>query len=149
MCKIIDFGEYKGLKTAKQVNPAGRIQKAVGDIDTYRFVSKDRFEEFLKNGWGVSKLIAHVIEQYGYIQCRAGKKYVFEEVKRDVKYYEMYPEIKEKHYKAPLWVKVNGEWCFVEYYTDSASEQNLESKWVQVGNYNVKGFFVNLYGLNK
>jgi len=150
MCKIINFSEYKGLMAAKRVNPAGRTQKAGGSIKAHKFVTAEWMKEYLQKGWSVSKLIAHVIEQYGYICCGGGrKKYVFEEVKRDVKYYEMYPEIEEKHFKAPLWVKVNGEWYFVEVYTDSASLEAFQNKWREVGNYDVKGFAVDLYGLNK
>lgn len=150
MCEIINFSEYKGLIAAKRVNPAGRTRQAGGSIKTHKFVSKEWMKEFLQKGWSVSKLIAHIIEQYGYICCGRGReKYVFEEVKRDVKYYEMYPEIEEKHFKAPLWVKVNGEWYFVEVYTDSASLGAFQNKWREVGNYDVKGFVVDLYGLNK
>lgn len=145
MCKIINFSMYKGTK---KENVEEKVQKAGRSIKTYKFVSKEWFEEFQKNGWGVSKLIVHVIEQYGYIRCGDGKKYTFEEVKRDVKYHEMYPEI-EENFKAPLWVKINGEWYFVEYYTDFTSNCNLKCKWAQIGNHDVKGFFVNLYGLNR
>lgn len=80
MCKIINFSEYKGLKTSKQVNLTGRTQKAGGNIKTHKFVSKEWLKEYMQKGWGVSKLIAHVIEQYGYICCGDRKKYVFEEV---------------------------------------------------------------------
>lgn len=150
MCKIINFREYRGFKVSKQVNSAGRTRKANGSIKTCKFVSKEWLEEFLKNGGGASKLIAHVIEQYGGIRCREDRtEYVFEEVKRDVKYHEMCPEIENKRLKAPLWVKVNGEWFFVEIYTDSASLEAFKDKWTEIGNYDVKGFLVDLYGINK
>ncbi len=150
MCKIINFNEYRRFKTTKRVNPVGKTPKECGKNKPCKFVTAEWMKEYLQKGWSVSKLIAHIIEQYGYICCGRGrKKYVFEEVKRDVKYYEMYPEIEEKHFKAPLWVKVNGEWYFVEVYADSASLEAFQNKWREVGNYDVKGFVVDLYGLNK
>ena len=41
-------------------------------------------------------MIYHNIEQYGYIYCRDGKKYVFEDIKKDTKYYKIYPQIENK-----------------------------------------------------
>lgn len=54
----------------------------------------------------------------------------------------MYPEVGNRRYKAPLWVKVKGEWYFVELYNDSAKEKAFDKKWIEIGNYNVKGFLI-------
>ena len=150
MCKIINFCEYKGLKTMKKVNLAKKsFEKCISPKES-KFVTAEWFKEYMRNGLGVSKLISHVIEQYGGIRCKEDRsEYVFEDVKRDVKYYEMCPEIENKRLKAPLWVKVKGEWFFVEISTDSASLEAFKDKWTEIGNYDVKGFLVDLYGLNK
>lgn len=149
MCKIIYLNKYRNLKTENKKHSIEKLPKKNATSKECKFVTKKWLEEYLQNGWGISKMIIHIIEQYGYICCEDGKKYIFEEVKRDMKYYEMCPEIEEKHFKAPLWVKVNGEWYFVEYYTDYTSQCALDNKWTEVGNHDVKGFFVDLYGLNK
>ncbi|GFI19292.1 hypothetical protein IMSAGC009_04472 [Lachnospiraceae bacterium] len=101
----------------------------------------------MQKGWGLSKLVFRIIEQYGYIRCRDGKKYVFEEIRRDTRYHEMYPAVENKRLKAPLWVKVSGEWYFVELCTDTASDKAFINKLAELGNYGVKGFRVDLYGL--
>lgn len=59
----------------------------------------------------------------------------------------MHPEVENKRLKAPLWVKVNGEWYFVELCTDTASQKAYINKKAELGNYDVKGFCVDLYGL--
>lgn len=149
MCKTINFSEYGRTKATGRTKQLRKRTAEKRKIEGQELVTAKWLEEYRRNGWGLSKLIAHIIEQYGYICCEGGKKYAFEDAKRDVKYYEMCPEIKEKHFKAPLWVKVNGEWYFVEVYTDYTSQCTVNAKWTEVGNHNVKGFFVDLYGLNK
>lgn len=101
----------------------------------------------MQKGWGLSKLVFRIIEQYGYIRCRDGKKYVFEEIRRDARYHEMYPEVENKRLKAPLWAKCSGEWYFVELCTDTASQKAYINKKAELGNYDVRGFCVDLYGL--
>lgn len=149
MCKIINLGEYKRFKAAKRTNMVRKSSEGCDSSRKRDLVTEEWAEEYMQKGRGLSKLIFHIIEQYGYISCRYDRKYVFEDVKRDVTYHEMYPEIEEKRFKAPLWVKVDGEWYFVEAYTDCASENALNDKWTEVGNHDVKGFFVDLYGLNR
>ena len=147
MCKVINFNEYRGNKAVKE-----RKQLVKGNITDRKLklqelVAADWIKEYMQKGWGLSKLVFHIIEQYGYIRCKDGKKYVFEEIRRDVKYHEMYPEVENKRLKAPLWVKCSGEWYFVEMYTDTASQKAYMNKKAELGNYDVKGFCVDLYGL--
>lgn len=59
----------------------------------------------------------------------------------------MFPEVENKRLKAPLWVKVNGEWYFVELCMDTASDKAFMNKLAELGNYGIKGFRVDLYGL--
>lgn len=89
-------------------------------------------------------MIYHNIEQYGYIYCRDGKKYVFEDIKKDTKYYKIYPQIENKRLKAPLWVKVSGEWYFIEVITDTDSWRAYMDKFAEIGNYDVKGFIISM-----
>lgn len=147
MCKVINFNEYRGNKAVKE-----RKQLVKGNITDRKLklqelVAADWIKEYMQKGWGLSKLVFHIIEQYGYIRCRDGKQYVFEEIRRDAKYHEMYPEVENKRLKAPLWVKCSGEWYFVEMYTDTASQKAYMNKKAELGNYDVKGFCVDLYGL--
>lgn len=147
MCKIVSFAEYKRNKRVKK---AVQIEKKVednGKLTVKELVTVEWFKEWMQDKRSLSKLIFHIIEQYGYIRCDDGKKYVFEDIKRDVKYYEMYPNVENKKFKAPLWVKVSGEWYFVEMYTDSASLDAFQNKMAALGNYDVKGFCVDLYGI--
>lgn len=147
MCKMINFGEYRKNKEVKEMKQT--VKRSVTDrkLSVNELVTVDWIKEYIQKGWGISKLVFHIIEQYGYICCNDGKKYVFEEIRRDVKYYEMYPEIENKRLKAPLWVKVSGEWYFVEMCTDTASQEAYMNKKAELGNYDVKGFCVDLYGI--
>lgn len=147
MCKVINFNEYRGNKTAQERKQI--VQRALTDrkLKLQELVTADWIKEYMQKEWGLSKLVFRIIEQYGYIRCKDGKKYVFEEIKRDAKYCEMHPEIENKRLKAPLWVKVSGEWYFVEMYTDTASQKAFINKKAELGNYDVKGFCVDLYGL--
>ena len=147
MCKVINFNEYSGNKGVRKGKKIAKGVVADRKLRVQELVTKEWLMEYMQKDWGLSKLVFHVIEQYGYIRCRDGKKYVFEEIRRDVKYHEMYPEIENKRLKAPLWVKVSGEWHFVEMYTDSAGQKSFINKMAELGNYNVKGFCVDLYGL--
>lgn len=147
MCKVINFNEYRGNK---KVQERKQITKGIitdRKLRVQELMGTDWIKEYIQKGWGLSKLVFRIIEQYGYIRCRDGKKYVFEETRRDVKYHEMHPEIENKRLKAPLWVKVSGEWCFVEMYTDNAGREAFMNKMAELGNYDVKGFCVDLYGL--
>ncbi len=142
MCKMINFNEYRGNKEVqvrkRTVNRAAADRK----LTVQELVTMDWLKEYIKNGWSISKMLFHIIEQYGYIRCRDGKKYVFEEIRRDARYSEMYPEVGNKRYRAPLWIKANGEWYFVELYNDTAKERAFDNKWIELGNYNVKGFLI-------
>lgn len=147
MCKVINFNEYRGNKKVQERKKI--VKEVVTDrkLRVQELMDTDWIKEYMQKGWGLSKLVFRIIEKYGYIRCRDGKKYVFEEIKRDTRYHEMYPEIENKRLKAPLWVKVGGEWYFVEMYTDSAGQEAFINKMAELGNYGVKGFCVDLYGL--
>ena len=147
MCKVINFNEYSGNKGVRKGKKIAKGVVADRKLRVQELVTKEWLMEYMQKDWGLSKLVFHVIEQYGYIRCSDGKKYAFEEVRRDARYHEMYPEIENKRLKAPLWVKVSGEWHFVEMYTDSSGQKSFINKMAELGNYNVKGFCVDLYGL--
>ena len=151
MCAIINFNEYRFKTTKKgEFNPAGKTglmdrKTNVSRKCTIRsLVSEEWIKEYINNGWGLMRLIYHIIEQYGYICCRDGKKYVFEDIKKDTKYYKMYPQIENKRLKAPLWVKVSGEWYFIEVITDTVSWRAYMDKFAELGNYDVKGFVISM-----
>ena len=147
MCEIINFNEYKRFKGARRdVQTEKRIEEC-RKLNVQELLTKEWAEEYMHSNWGLSKLVFHIIEQYGYLRCTDKKRYVFEDIKRDAKYYEMYPEVENKRLKAPLWVKVSGEWYFVEMYTDTASFETFRNKMAALGNYGIKGFCVDLYGL--
>lgn len=147
MCKVINFNEYRGNKAVQERKQIARRIVTDRKLRVQELVTKEWFKEYTQKGWGLSKLVFRIIEQYGYIRCRDGKKYVFEEIRRDAKYHEMYPGIENKRLKAPLWVKCSGEWYFVEMYTDTASQEAFMNKKAELGNYDVKGFCVDLYGI--
>ena len=147
MCKVINFNEYRGNKKTQERKQITKKTVTDRKLRVQELVTKEWLGEYMQKGWGLSKLVFRIIEQYGYIRCRDGKKYVFEEIRRDVKYHEMYPEVENKRLKAPLWVKVSGEWYFVELCTDTASGNAFINKLAELGNYGVKGFRVDLYGL--
>lgn len=147
MCKVINFNENRRNMAVRRIN---RTAKALGIGQRNSGNEKAAMEwlqEYVRERWSISKLMCRIIEHYGYICCNRKRKYVFEDIKRDVKYCEMYPEIENKRYKAPLWVKVKGEWCFIEVYADSASIRSFDKKWCELGNYGIKGFLVELSGL--
>lgn len=147
MCKVINFNEYRGNKVAQERKQT--VKRALTDrkLRVQELMTVDWMKEYIQKGWSISKMLFHIIEQYGYIRCEDGKKYVFEEIRRDARYNEMYPEVGNKRYKAPLWVKVKGEWYFVELYNDPAKEKAFDNKWIEIGNYNVKGFLISSYDL--
>lgn len=147
MCKVINFNEYRGNKAAQKGKQIAKGNVTDRKLRVQELVTADWIKEYMQKGWGLSKLVFRIIEQYGYIRCKDGKKYVFEEIRRDARYHEMYPEVENKRLKAPLWVKVNGEWYFVELCTDTASQKAYINKKAELGNYDVKGFCVDLYGL--
>lgn len=147
MCKVINFNEYKGNKAAQERKQITKGNVTDRKLRVQELVTADWIKEYRQKGWGLSKLVFHIIEQYGYIRCRDGKKYVFEEIRRDTRYHEMYPEVENKRLKAPLWVKCSGEWYFVELCTDTASDKAFINKLAELGNYGIKGFRVDLYGL--
>lgn len=150
MCKMINFNEYRGNKATKAAKERKLIaQRTLTDrkLRVQELMTVDWMKEYIQKGWSISDMLFYIIEQYGYIRCKDGKKYVFEETRRDAKYNEMYPEVGNRRYKAPLWVKVKGEWYFVELYNDSAKEKAFDNKWIEIGNYNVKGFLISSYEL--
>lgn len=147
MCKVINCNEYRGNKAIQERKQIAKGVVTDRKLRVQELMDADWIKEYMQKGWGLSKLVFRIIEQYGYIRCRDGKKYVFEEIKRDTRYHEMYPEVENKRLKAPLWVKVNGEWYFVELCTDTASDKAFINKLAELGNYGIKGFCVNLYGL--
>ena len=147
MCKMINFNEYRGNKAAQERKLIAQRTLTDRKLRVQELVTADWIKEYMQKGWGLSKLVFRIIEQYGYIRCRDGKKYVFEEIRRDARYHEMYPEVENKRLKAPLWVKCSGEWYFVELCTDTASQKAYLNKKAELGNYDVKGFCVDLYGL--
>lgn len=152
MGTMINFNEYR-FKTVKKNGFGGKPTKRTGittgknsickGSDRCTLVSEEWRNEYMNNRWGLRKLIYHVIEQCGYINCE-GKRYVFEEVKKDVRYYQMCPQIENKRYKAPLWVKVSGEWYFIEVMLDDANWEGVQEKFIELGNYAIKGFYVDL-----
>ncbi|MCM1221326.1 MAG: hypothetical protein NC548_43285 [Lachnospiraceae bacterium] len=129
MCKIINFNEYRGNK---KVQGKKQITKRVvtdRKLKVQELFTEDWMKEYIQNGWGISKMLLHIIEQYGYIRAVDGREFVFEEIRRDARYSEMYPKVEGKRYKAPLWVKVKGEWYFVELYNDAAKQRAFDNKW--------------------
>lgn len=147
MCKVINFNEYRGNKAVSERKQIVKRTLTDRKLRVQELVTADWIKEYMQKGWGLSKLVFHIIEQYGYIRRRDGKKYIFEEIRRDTRYHEIYPEVENKRLKAPLWVKVNGEWYFVELCTDTASDKAFMNKLAELGNYGIKGFRVDLYGL--
>lgn len=147
MCKMINLEEYRKNKEVKEKNQMKKRIETDRKLSVKELVTADWMKEYMQKGWGISKLVFRIIEQYGYIRCKYGEKYVFEEIRRDTRYHEMYPEIENKRLKAPLWVKCSGEWYFVELCTDYTSEKVFVNKLAELGNYGVKGFCVYLFGL--
>lgn len=142
MCKVINFNEYRGNKAVQEKKQIAKRTLTDRKLRVQELMTVDWMKEYIREGWNINDMLFHIIEQYGYIRCKDGKKYVFEEIRRDARYSEMYPEVGNRRYKAPLWVKVKGEWYFVELYNDSAKERAFDNKWIEIGNYNVKGFLI-------
>ena len=147
MYKMINFNEYRGNKVTQERKQITKGNVADRKLRVQELVTADWIKEYMQKGWGLSKLVFRIIEQYGYIRCKNRKKYIFEEIRRDARYHEMYPEVENKRLKAPFWVKCSGEWYFVELCTDTASQKAYLNKKAELGNYDVKGFCVDLYGL--
>lgn len=142
MCAIINFNEYRGNKEVQERKKITKRVVADRKLRVQELVTMEWFREYIREGWSISKMLLHIIEQYGYIRSKDGKKYVFDEIRRDARYHEMYPEVENKRCKAPLWVKVSGEWYFVELYNDSTKQKAFDNKWIEIGNCNVKGFLI-------
>jgi hypothetical protein len=147
MCKVINFNEYRGNKdTKKAAGKAGQAKKYVEKRDTGGLSTEALIKEYVQNGKSVLKLILYIIEQYG---CFYDSDTLFEETKRDVRYCDIYPEIENKRLKAPLAVKIKGEWFAVEVLTNSSSNAAFRKKWEVIGNQNVKGFRVEVLELGQ
>lgn len=137
MCKVVDFNEYRGNKDTKKNGEVKKRAKKDGKITTDGLSTDALIKEFKQNGRSVFKLVLYIIEQY---RCIPGYNMFFEEIKRDMKYNEICPEITNKRLKAPLGVKIKGEWYALEVVTDSSGASALRRKWETIGNYNVRGF---------
>lgn len=144
MCKVINLNDYRGNKKVKEIvkEDGGSIEKR----NTGRLSTESLIKEFIENGRSVLKLVLYIIEQYGYI---GENGFPFEEVKRDMKYCEICSEIDNKRLKAPLAVKINGEWYAVEVATNSSSYAAFWRKWETIGDYNMKGFFIDVSDMNR
>ncbi len=116
---------------------------------THPFVTEQWYIEYVWNGWGLTELVAHIVAQYGYISCGWQGDYIFEDVKMDATYHEMYPEIENKKMKASLWVKIKGEWYFVEINMRGVSDTAFYKKQIELKNYAVKGFEVHMCSLDR
>lgn len=138
MCAIINFNEYKGNKNTER-NEIKRTSSNNRKIAENRLSTDALIEEFKRNGRSVYKLVLYLIEQYKYIPGYMNNM-VFEEVKRDMKYNEICPEVTNKRLRAPLGVKINGEWYAIEVVTDYSAAGAMRRKWETIGNCNVKGF---------
>ncbi len=143
MCKIIEFNGNRGNKDAKRIEQIRREaekheQRHTGGLSTEALV-----KEYVQNGKSIQKLVRYMIEQYGYM-FNNRKNNIIEEVKRDVRYCDIYPEVKNKRFRAPLAVKIMGRWHMVEIWTTYASIKAFWSKMETIGNYNVSGFYMNL-----
>lgn len=144
MCKVINFNEYRGNKNTRKVikRDGGSIEKRnTGGLSTEALI-----KEYVQNGKSVLKLVLFIIEQYG---CFYNSDTLFEETKRDVRYCDIYPEIENKRLKMPLAVKIKGKWHAVEVITNSSSNAAFKKKWEVIGNYNVKGFCVDVSDLGR
>ena len=147
MCKVINFNEYRGNKdTKREARKVRRTNKRIEKRNTGRLSAEALIKEYIQNGKSVLKLVLYIIEQYG---CFYDSDTLFEETKRDMKYCEICPEIENKRLRAPLAVKIKGEWYAVEVITNSSSDAAFKKKWETIGNYNVKGFCVNVSDLGR
>lgn len=147
MCKVINFNEYRGNKdTKKSVKKVEQVKKYVEKRDTGGLSTEVLIKEFVENERSVLKLVLYIIEQYGRIGENGSP---FEGVKRNMKYCEICPEIENKRLKAPLAVKINGEWHAVEVVTNSSSNTAFWRKWETIGDYNIKGFCIDVSGIER
>ncbi len=147
MCKVINFNEYRGNKDTKgEAGKAGQTKKSVEKRNTGGLSTESLIKEFVENGRSVLKLVLYIIEQYGRIDENGSP---FKEVKMDVKYCEICPEIGNKRLKAPLAVKISGEWHAVEVITNSSGYAAFWRKWETIGDYNMKGFCIDVSGINR
>lgn len=147
MCKVVNFNEYRGNKDTKETaRKAGQVKKDVKKKNTGGLSTEALIKEFVENGRSVLKLVLYIIEQYGFIDENGCP---FEDVKRDVKYCEICHEIENKRLKAPLAVKISGEWHAVEVVTNSSSNAAFWRKWETIGDYNIKGFCIDVSGINQ
>jgi hypothetical protein len=159
MCKVIHFNEYRGNKADQERKRIAKGNDTKGEVGKVRQAKRGAekkntgglstealIKEFVQNGRSVLKLVLYIIEQYG---CIGENGSPFEEVKRDVKYCEICPEIENKRMKAPLAVRIGGEWHAVEVVTNSSSNTAFWKKWKTIGDYNMKGFCVDVSGINR
>lgn len=147
MCKVINFNEYRGNKdTKKAVRKVEQVKRDTEKRNTGGLSTEALIKEFVECGRSVLKLVLYIIEQYGYIGKDGSP---FEEVKRDMKYCEICPEIENKRLKAPFAVKIGGEWHAVEVITNSSSYTAFWRKWETIGDYNMKGFCIDMSDLNR
>lgn len=147
MCKVVNFNEYRGNKETKKA--VGRVRQVKRDVEkksTGGLSTESLIKEYVKNGRSTLKLVLYIIEQYG---CFSDSDTLFEETKRDVRYCDICPEIENKRLKAPLAVKIKGEWYAVEVLTNNSSNAAFKKKWETIGNYNVKGFRVDVLELGR
>lgn len=145
MCKVINFSEYRGNENEKEAaKKNGKMQRS--NAKKSGLSTEALIKEFVENGRSVLKLVLYIIEQYGHIGKDGSP---FEEVKRDMKYCEICPEIENKRLKAPFAVKNGGEWHAVEVITNSSSNAAFWRKWETVGDYNMKGFCIDISEINR
>lgn len=145
MNKVIEIRKFKEEKKVGKVSEEKRKKfNMYGKLETKAVSTDTLIKEYLKCDKSLLKLAVYIIEQYGYLCCR-NKEYIFEEIKRDMKYCEVQPEI-SKRYKAHLGVKVNGEWHFIEVKTNYSNA--FDKKFNEIGNYNIKGFRLGLEQLS-
>lgn len=138
MCKVVNFNEYRGNGNTERdgvKRTSKNNRKTVAD----RLSTDALIEEFKQNGRSIYKLVLYLIEQYKYIPGYMDNM-VFGEVKRDMKYSEICPEVTNKRLRAPLGVKIRGEWHAIEVITDHSAVSAIKRKWETIGNCNVKGF---------
>lgn len=143
MCKIIEFNGNKGNMNTKRIEQIRREAEKCEQRHTGGLSTEALVKEYVQNGKNIQKLVCYMIEQYGYMFTNRENN-IIEEVKRDVRYCDIYPEIKNKRFRAPLAVKIRGRWHMVEIFTTYASVKAFRNKMDTIGNYNVSGFSIYL-----
>ena len=143
MCKIIEFNGHRGNVNTKRIERIRREAEKCEPRHTGGLSTEALIKEYVQNGKSIQKLVRYMIEQYGYMFTDS-KNNIIEEVKRDVRYCDIYPEIKNKRFRAPLAVKIRGRWHMVEIFTTYASVKAFRNKMDTIGNYNVSGFSIYL-----